>query len=254
MRLIALLVLFFSLTSCYRPIDEGEREEYPDIPALESVVVTYSDELERYKRLFLTDSRAFFDHYVEFVWMKLRTQEIMEVYEARDLLVYIVEGFLARVNEDPQVSYDLSEFPFTAKNLIIEIEFDSFYQYLNPRTIGRIHMHDGDIHYYASDALDPDTAWFHLRCEPYEKALRFSKYKHYRPWLKVPEKAAGEFRDLDLSGAGKSGKETTLMTAPPVRPPKREREVLNDITSNQSTGRKSTSSAFPSSSVKSYSQ
>ncbi len=182
-----LLLLLTTLTGCLYN-DPAYREEMPDIPALEEIVVTYSDEMERYNRLFLSDSRAYYDHYVEKVCMKFRTEAIMDVLEARDLIVHVVEGFLARVNEDPWVSTDLYNFPFTADNLHVEIEFDSFYgKYVDTREIGQVHLKEGIVYYYANDAMDRDTVFFHKRQEPYEKAYRFSKYKHFRPYIKNPE-------------------------------------------------------------------
>jgi hypothetical protein len=248
------LLLLFTLTGCGH-VDwwSAEREEYPNIPALEYVVVSYSDELERYKRLFLNDSRAFYDHYVEYVWMKFRTQDIMDVLEARDLLVYVVEGFLARVNEDPEVSGDLYDFPFTADNLIVEIEFDSFYnRYINTRSIGRLELCQGNVSYYARDALRPDTIWFHQRKEPYDKAYRFSKFKSYRPWIKEPLESASEFRELDVSNPSNGG---VIPQTPPSRPPSRsstskgKKKFSDKSTSSKSTGGFSTPNSFPSSSV-----
>ncbi len=194
MRGFALILLFLTLTSCSP--DPCYREDYPDIPALEQVVVSYSDEMERYDRLFLSDSRTFYDHYIEYVWMKFRTQANLDVYAGRDLMVHVVEGFLARVNEDPSVSEDLFNFPFTADNLIIEIEFDSFHsKYVDSRYLGKLHLQDGALHYYAWDTYDPDEILFHQRVEPYEKAYRFSKFKHYRPWVKRPVKPDYRIQD-----------------------------------------------------------
>lgn len=258
MRLLALLLLMTALTGCAPWFDnggEGEfaRDEYPDIPSLECVVVSYSDELERYKRLFLSDSRAFYDHYVEFVWMKFRTQQVLDVYAARDLIVYVVEGFLERVNMDPVVSGDLFNFPFDANNLIIEIDCDSFNLYMDSRAITRIHMEDGDVHYYASDALDPDTTWFHQRCEPYDKAFRFSKFKSYRPWVKVPPKQNFEFTSFDISAPNSGGGSSVYKEAPAQRPRLvRPKQAFSDTDSSNTTGSKVPGGSFPSSSMSSH--
>lgn len=257
MRIVTLMLLLLTLSGCAVPAlwEVADREEYPNIPALEYVVVSYGDEMERYKRLFLHDSRAFYDHYVEFVWMKFRTMDIMDVLEARDLLVYVVEGFLARVNEDPDVSQDLDDFPFTADNLIVEIEFDSFYnRYINTRSIARIELSQGFVTYWARDALRPDTVWFHQRREPYDKSYRFSKFKSYRPWIKEPQKSSTEFRELDVSNPGKSGGGG----APPPPPtsrratstPKHSKKLSElSSTSSKAVGGFSNPSAFPTSIV-----
>ncbi len=263
-RLTLLLLLLTTMTGCAPWWGDDvvvEREEYPNIPALEYIVVSYSDELERYKRLFLSDSRAFYDHYVEFIWMKLRTQAVMDLYEARDLIVYVVEGLLERINMDPVVSRDLYNYPFDAKNLIIEIEFDSFNQYIDARTIARVHMHENDVHYYASDALDPDTVWYHQRCEPYDKAYRFSKFKSYRPWLKKPPQENFEFKLLDVSQAGGGGGSSSggggdpYAPPPPKRPPlqKSQKQTFTNFGGSNTPGTPSSSSSLPGFSVQGHS-
>jgi hypothetical protein len=249
MRAFWFLLALVSMTSCANNLNRDEAAP-PNIPALEYITITYGDELERYKRLFLHDSSATYDdNYLEIICIKLRTMDIMDVLEARDLIVYVVEGLLARINEDPEVANDLLSFPFTADRLHIEIEFDSFYnKYINPRSVASIYLCHGMVHYYARDAHDPDTAWFHLRAEPYDKAYRFSRFKTYRPWIKVPAKAAGEFRDLDVGSetVGNSSFPVPILREPPVRPWQSEEDISNDAP----LGRLPVDGRFPASNTK----
>lgn len=249
MRAFWLLISLMCLTSCYQDYEA----EPPNIPALEYVVVSYGDELERYKRLFLHDSRAYYDdNYLEMICIKLRTQNIMDVLAARDLIVYVVEGLLARVNENNEVAYDLQSFPLTADRLHIEIEFDSFYnKYINCRSVASIYLHDGFVHYYARDAHDPDTAWFHLRCEPYDKAYRFSRFKNYRPWIKEPEKAAGEFRSLEVAG---DTVRTSPIPVPIIEEAKRNWKEEENVSRDAALGSQPLNGRFPSNTVKVYPQ
>ena len=220
-RLFSLLILVLTVTSCssWRQ-NPAQRGHGPNIPALEWAVVTYGDEMEREKRLRLEDSRAYYDEYVEYVWMVFSTMDDMYPYEARDLVVYLVEGFLARVNEDPTIAYDVYTYPFSVENLLIDIHFESFHNlYEDTRSIARISVRNGMVWYYAADALDPDTVFYHRRCEPYEKAYRFSKYKTYRPW--VQEKPSDKDFSMDVSlDPGNGG--AIFRGAPPVYNPRIE--------------------------------
>lgn len=230
MKLLRLLLALCSLSSCQ--VKNCCESEPPNIPALEYIAVTYGDELEHYKRLSLYDSRAYYDdNYLETISIKLRTMEIMDINAARDLIVYVVEGLLARVNEDSEMCCDLSCYPFSADRLHVEIEFDSFYnKYINSRSVASIYLCNGVVHYYARDAKDPDTAWFHLREEPYDKAYRFSKFKGYRPWIKTPDKAAGEFKLLDAGPATEVSPATTSPKKPAAHKDHEKRKSPHSMT------------------------
>ena len=183
--LLATVALVLSSCGCYRPPPSGQIPGGPNIPALEYVVVTYSDELLKEKRLYLRNARAFYDvDGIERVEMCFRTQAIMDIDEARDVFVYLVEGFLARVNEDDDVAFDLSNYPFDEYNLKIEIELESDYvRYVDEDYLARIVMEKGIVYYYAHTAINPAYTKYHERIEPYVKTLHFSKFKTYRPWL-----------------------------------------------------------------------
>ncbi len=206
MKQLALLTfLLLSISSCGQyggGSGDYDAERRPNIPALEYIMVTYGDELEKEKRLFHVNSCAYYDNYIEKLEMELTTNAVMEgVCPARDLIVYVVEGLLSRINEDDTVGYDVYSYPFSPWNLEINIEFKCFWnKYINKRSIARIRLVDGMVYYYAGDALDPDTICFRQRVEPYEKAYRFSSFKSYRPWEKIPPSERGDSGLRDLGG------------------------------------------------------
>lgn len=187
MKALLCALLLATMTACcpYCPPVDGYIPGGPNIPELEYVVVTYGDELLREKRLYLRCAHAHYDtDSIEKVEMYFRTQAIMDVDEGRDLMVYLVEGFLARVNEDESLNGDLSSYPFDPTNLKVEIEFESYYvKYIDEDYLARITMDKGMVSYYSHTAINPDYANFRQRTEPYVKTLHFSKYKTYRPWL-----------------------------------------------------------------------
>lgn len=149
------------------------------IPELEYVVITYGNIMETEKGLFLLDSRAYFDEdYFENIEMKFRSQRLLDLCEARDLIVDLVEGFLESVNGNPSLPLYVEDYPLSAANLTINIEFESFFgKYVDPLYMARLKLEDGIVYYYANNAIDPDKVEWHQRVEPYEKAYRFSKFK-----------------------------------------------------------------------------
>ncbi len=186
MRALLFAMMLLMITACKPCLPpDGYIPGGPDIPELEAVVVTYGDELLREKRLYLRCATAGYDDdSIRNITMNFRTQAIMDLDEGRDLLVYLVEGLLARVNENESLSWDLHSYPFDPTNLKIEIEFESYYTvYVDEDNLGRITLDKGIVNFYSHTALNPDYANYRQRSEPYVKTLHFSKYKTYRPWL-----------------------------------------------------------------------
>lgn len=181
-----LLVLLVSLLSgCGAYYGQNEEEVIDlsvtnSIPELEYVVISYGNTLEDNERLFLLDSRAWYDENgCNRICMSFRTQRLVKVCEARDIIVHLVEGFLERVNGDPMLPLYVNNFPFSPENLKINIEFESFFgKYVDAEYMARVKLEDGIVFYYANSAIDPNDSIWEQRVEPYEKAYRFSIYKH----------------------------------------------------------------------------
>lgn len=191
-----LLSLVCLTTGCYTrqiPVEEEPPAAEDAIPELEYVVISYSNTLEcqgnqENERLFLLDSRAYYDQEgVQRVCMRFRSQRIVEVLEARDIIVHVVEGFLKRVNNDPILPLYIADFPLSPENLCINIEFESYFiKFIDPLYVARVTLQCGIVYYYAYNAIDPETTIWCQRIEPYEKAYRFSLFKHMDDNLRKP--------------------------------------------------------------------
>lgn len=185
-------MLLVLLGACTYPPVERPTNVSPNIPAIEYAVIGYGNEMERDAKLFLLDSRACFNvDGVLSICMRFRTQRLVDVCEGRDLIVQLVEGFLNRINTDGTIACALNPYPLTADRLQINIAFESFYvRYIDPLYMGRIMLQNGVVYYYSYDALDPDTVIWKQRVEPYEKALRFSRFRN-EDLMQFPKKCVG---------------------------------------------------------------
>lgn len=102
------------------------------------------------------------------------TQDIMEVDEARGLLVDYVEFVLGEINRDALLCGQLSQYPFTADNLDIIILCESFLpSYVDPFYVGCIKLKHGYSYFYAADEKDQSLYSWHSRVEPYAKSREF---------------------------------------------------------------------------------
>lgn len=178
-RLTHVLCLLL-LGGCAYPPPQVPYTTAQSIPALEYAVISYGNEMERDAQLFLLDARACFDvnGFLTIV-MHFRTQRLVDLCEGRDLIVQLVEGFLGRINTDETIICSLNPFPITADRLRINIEFQSFYaRFIDPLYMGRIALERGTVYYFSHDSLDRDTMYWKQRIEPYDKALRFSRFRN----------------------------------------------------------------------------
>lgn len=178
-RLLLSILMSLSLFACTRVPPAPEPMAIESIPELEYVVITYGNHLDQYRNLILSDSRAYFDEKgFESIWLKFTSQDLVDMCQARDLIVYVVEGLLKRINNDGELIGYLEHFPLTAVNLKIEIKFECFHgRFVDPLYIGLIQMEDGLVEYYAFDALEKNVWEWDQRVETYDKAYRFSCFK-----------------------------------------------------------------------------
>jgi hypothetical protein len=102
--------------------------------------------------------------------LELSSQAILEMCEARFLFADFIEDLLREINTDPIISGQLSEYPFTPEQLLVDINFESFFgKYVDPFYIGYIEMRAAIVRYYAFDQKDRERYIWHARCEPYLK-------------------------------------------------------------------------------------
>lgn len=184
MRSIAILWMFLAaiLTSCQpQVVGTGPWVKKIDSEALSTIVINFATKMKIDKHLELEDSWAGYDDYITTLCLQFSSQRTLTVYDARLLLVELVEEFLYRLNNNTVVSFELDHFPFTAKDLDIKINFESFYgRYIDELYVGLVWLQDGCVHFYAFDRKDPSLNgidWDHHRFEPYTKSRELALIK-----------------------------------------------------------------------------
>lgn len=142
--------------------------------AMTRIVLSYERELKQKYKLKLHDSRMYYNDEVGIYKLRLdfTTMQIMELCEARFMLVDIVEGYLSRINNNILLRQDLSHRPFSPMNLEIHVTFESFYIiYVDPMYIGFVIMEDGTSYFYNAELNFRVSDYWHKRIEPYSKTL-----------------------------------------------------------------------------------
>ena len=133
------------------------------------------------KHLELEDSWASYDDYILRVCIRYSSQRTLTLYDARLLMVEVVEELLWRLNNNSIVSFELDHFPFTARDLDVQLDFESFYgRYVDELYIGMAWLQAGCVHFYAFDRKDTSLNgidWDHHRFEPYAKSKELALLK-----------------------------------------------------------------------------
>lgn len=144
-------------------------------------------ELGRRPGVVLEDSRIFYNNFVvEKIWLKFITQQILEVWDARKLIVQIVEGYLERLNNDERLKIHMPNRHLTPMNIDVTLISESYMgKYVDPLYVNVIYLQDGMVWYYAYDVYNPNTDVWHQRVEPYHKAhlLAQARTVAEMPWV-----------------------------------------------------------------------
>lgn len=113
-------------------------------------VVPYSLELRALYNVNLQRSTVQIRDGELLIWLDFETMNIMTIDDARDLVVNLTEGLLARLNQQ-QVLRDLTpNGEITEYNLFINIRFDSWFAvHIDPLYLGRVVLDGGEVFYYA---------------------------------------------------------------------------------------------------------
>ncbi len=143
------------------------------------VVLPYAITLQHDKKLRFEESSVTYGGqgtYIEKLRIYFSSQSILELREARGLLVDVVEGLLDNLNNDSI----LAGYPISSENLDICIKFESFLGfYVDPLYIHWITLQDNTSFFYAFDltnefsrkpllsAYDAQSECWHDRVEPY---------------------------------------------------------------------------------------
>ncbi|WP_068467697.1 hypothetical protein [Candidatus Protochlamydia phocaeensis] len=184
MRSLAIWIIcaaIMILTSCQpKIVGKGPWVKKIDSEELSKLVINFSTKMKIDKHLELEDSWASYDDYILKICLQYSSQRLLTLYDARLLLVELVEEFLYRLNNHTILSYELDHFPFTANDLDVRISFESFYGlYIDELYIGLVWLQGGCVHFYAFDRKDQrfNIDWSHQRFEPYAKSRELALLK-----------------------------------------------------------------------------
>ena len=184
MRHFTILLMFLGaiLSGCQRTtVGSGPWVKKIDSEELSRLVINFSVNMKVEKHLELEDSWASYDDYITKICLQYTSQRMLTVYDARLLMVEVVEDFLNRLNNNTIVSFELNRFPFTADDLDVKITFESYYgRYVDEQYVGLAWLQAGCVHFYAFDRKDKTLNgidWDHHRFEPYSKSRELALIK-----------------------------------------------------------------------------
>lgn len=184
MRHLAILWMIAAilLTGCQRQMaPAGPWVKKIDSEELSRIVINFSTKMKVYKHLELEDSWASYDDYVTKLCLRYTSQRLLTVYDARLLMVELVEDLLNRLNNNQIISFELDHFPFTANDLDVRIDFESFHgRYIDEQYVGLVWLQAGCVDFYAFDRKDRSLNgidWDHHRFEPYSKSKELALLK-----------------------------------------------------------------------------
>ncbi|MBS4163399.1 Uncharacterized protein PRO82_000700 [Candidatus Protochlamydia amoebophila] len=179
------------LTSCQtKVIGTGPWVKKIDSEELSKIVISFSAKMKIDKHLELEDSWVTYEDYIKKLSLHYSSQRLLTVYDARLLLVELVEELLYRINHNSIISYEVEHFPFTADDLDVKINFESFYgRFADEQYVGLISLQAGYAHFYAFDQKNRGIDWTNDRFEPYTKSreLAFIKREVDLPFTDMHE-------------------------------------------------------------------
>lgn len=176
------MACLFVFSSCgkvkYDEFAVGSWIKKVDSPEIVHVIQQYLAYLRHEKHLRLEDSGVYYNTYVNSIRMEFICQDVMEVREARFLLVDLVEGLLAELNKNPVLAPEFITYPLTPDKLEIYISFESYLgMYVDPYYVGWVMLEEGTAHYYAFDTKHPGLNSWNYRVEPYDKSRELTIFE-----------------------------------------------------------------------------
>jgi hypothetical protein len=170
------------LVSCQpKVVGTGPMVKKIDSEELSRIIINFATKMKIDKHLELEDSWASYDDSIFRICIQFSSQRLLTVYDARLLMVEVVEEMLYRLNNNSIISFELDHFPFTARDLDVKINFESYYgRYIDEQYLGLAWLQAGCVHFYAFDRKDPSLNgidWDHHRFEPYSKSRELALIK-----------------------------------------------------------------------------
>jgi hypothetical protein len=145
---------------------------------LTALIQNYTTELKYQKRLHLEHANTYFKDGISLVQLEFISQDIIEMCEARELIIDVTEGLLGKLNQNPILGGAFATFPFRPSNIEIYITFESWFgKYCDPHYIAWIGLEDAQVTYYEFDLLDHMKACWHARHESYATSREIVVYQ-----------------------------------------------------------------------------
>jgi hypothetical protein len=168
-----LLLFFLSLSLAGCTVKEVP---LTDPHTASQMVNIFAAKMQAEQGMELLDSSMFHDRYLNRIRLDFASQKIVDLCQARELLVTIAQDFINHANSG-ELSPFLASDIFTADNLELYIKFESFYnRYVDPRRIGFMFLRDGISYFYAADTLDCDRNCWHERREYFWQSEDFVEF------------------------------------------------------------------------------
>lgn len=187
-RLIIFSLAISLLTSCcYLPWGCGESScetgEVPPAPykalpppvlsihagEITAIVQDYAVELQKQRHLYLRHANTYYNEDgIYAIQLRFISQDIIELCDARKLIIDVSEGLLEQLNSNPELIPEFTYHAFYPFNLEIYIDFESYFiRYVDPFYVRWITMEDAQIIFYTADVTDTDKKGWHARKESY---------------------------------------------------------------------------------------
>ena len=159
--------------------------ELPPPPILEvnsteltSLIQDYTVGLKHDEEVNLEQAKIYLDGGIHTIHLEFITQRILDMCEARELIVSMTENLLSRLNLNPVLGPQLSSYPFSPDQVEIYITFESYYgRYVDTYYIHWVCLEDGVVTYYTWDLEDGSKNCWHSRKESYETSREIATYQ-----------------------------------------------------------------------------
>ena len=174
---------FDSCNFCFDPWSSSNSNDVPGAPDVNlpspvlsihaeettRIIQEMAAELKHARHLHLEQANTYYNEEgIHTVQLKFISQDILELCEARMLMVDLVSTLLDKYNSDPLLFPELSNGGLYPQNLEIYINFESYYiKYVDPFYVKWVCMEDGSISFYTADADDTDKNNWHVKRESF---------------------------------------------------------------------------------------
>lgn len=178
------LIIFALIAASFTGCTKTNVREYQEIcqrvdsEEMTRLVITYAVELEHKYHLNLEKSRFFYDEKIKKVRLDFSSQNVVELCEAREQLVDIIDGYLKRINEHVVLRSELESYPFTPKELEVHITYESYFvAYVDPMYVSCVIQEGGTSFFYNGELEEPHSDIWSQKVEPYAKTQQFVYFR-----------------------------------------------------------------------------